>query len=238
MGASMSTAYVAALPDAMLDWDAGSEALDEITDPSAFGWDSFELETQAEFLDDDGGIPEEPTFEMADLATLKKYGRRVLTELKDALDTPDVTLLTIGGYWIYLTGGLDVDAGVDDEYGAIYASLGLPDLVMKAVGFVPKPEYPPSRRSGAQGDATDTDIVDAIALGLGTKPKWQGRAELTWIADAIGEVRPHPYDADPVDYYEDFTGRTGFDPLNDAFLSRYVGERATADDHPDEQKAG
>ncbi|GAB3944053.1 hypothetical protein GCM10029976_067570 [Kribbella albertanoniae] len=236
MGASMSTAYVAALPDAMLDWDAGSEALDEITDPSAFGWDSFELETQAEFLDDDGGIPEEPTFEMADLATLKKYGRRVLTELKDALDTPDVTLLTIGGYWIYLTGGLDVDAGVDDEYGAIYASLGLPDAVMKAVGFVSKPEDPPSRRSGAQGDATDTDVVDAIALGLGTKPLWSGADELMWIAKAISEVRTEPGAVDPVGYYEDFTGRTGFDPLDDGFLSRYVGD--AADDHPDEQKAG
>ncbi|WP_185446969.1 hypothetical protein [Kribbella qitaiheensis] len=238
MGASMCTAYVASLPDAKLDWDAGSVAVGEIADPSAFGWDSFELETQDEFLDDDGDIPEGPTFEMTDLATLKKYGRRVLTELKDALDTPDVTLLTIGGYWIYLTGGLDNDAGGDDEYGAIYASGGLPDLVMKAVGFVLKPEDPPSRRSGAQGDATDTDIVDAIALGLGTKPDWSGADELTWIANAIAKVRRHPGDTDPVEYYEDFTGRTGFDPLDDDFLSRYVGEVAAEDDDQDDGEVG
>lgn len=238
MSAAMSAAYIASLPHATLDWDAGAAALDKITDPTEFGWDLFDLESQAEILDKNGDIPDGPIYEMTDLATLKKYGGRVLTELKDALDSRDTTLLTIGGYWVYLTGGLGSGDGADDEYEAICAADGLPDLVLKAAGFVPKPEDPPSRRAGAQGHVTDTDVVDAIALGLGTKRRWRGRDELTWIADAIAKVRPDPYDADPVDYYEDFSGQSEFDPLVDDFLSRYVGEEAADDDHQDEEQVG
>jgi hypothetical protein len=238
MGADMSAAYIASLPQTTLDWDAGAAALDRITDPAEFGWDPFDLESQDEFPDENGDMTEGPSFEMTDLATLKKYGRRVLTELKDALDSRDTTLLTIGGYSVYLTGGLDSGDGADDEFDAICAADGLPDLVLKAAGFILKPEDPPSRRAGAQGDVTDTDIVDAIALGLGTKPDWSGADELTWIANAIAEVRRHPGDTDSVEYYEDFSGRTGFDPLNDDFLSRYVGEEAAEDDHQDEGEVG
>lgn len=229
MGADMFAAYIAALPETKLDWDAGAAALNNVADPAEFGWDPFDLESQEEFLD-------EPSSKMTDLATLKTYGLRVLTELKTALDHRATTSLTIGGYWIYLAGGLSSGDGPSDEYDAICTSDGLPDLVLKAVGFILKPEEPPSRRAGAQGDVTDTDIVDAIALGLGTKPNWQGRDELKWIADEIGKVRPHPCDVDPVEYYEDFTGRTGFDPLEDRFLSRYVGEKAAGNDHQDEKK--
>lgn len=238
MGADMSAAFIASLPQTRLDWDAGAAALDKITDPTEFGWDPFDLESQDEFLNENGGTPEGQSFEMTDLATLKKYGHRVLTELKDALDSRETTLLTIGGYWVYLTGGLDSGDGADDDFDSICAADGLPDLVLKAAGFILKPEEPPSRRAGAQGDVTDTDIVDAIALGLGTKPKWQGRDELTWIADAIGKVRPHPYDADPVEYYEDFTGQSGLNPLDDDFLSRYVGEEAAEEDHQAEETDG
>jgi hypothetical protein len=231
MSAAMSAAYIASLPHATLDWDASAAALDKITDPTEFGWDHFDLESEAEFLDG-------PTCELTDLATLKKYGGRVLTELKDALDSRDTTLLTIGGYWVYLTAGLGSGDGADDEYEAICAADGLPDLVLKAAGFVLKPEDPPSRRAGAQGHVTDTDVVDAIALGLGTKRRWRGREELTWIADAVAKVRPDPYDADPVDYYEDFSGQSEFDPLADDFLSRYVGEEASDDDHQVEERVG
>jgi hypothetical protein len=238
MGADMFAAYVAVLPETKLDWDAGAAALSKVADPVEFGWDPFDLESQDEFLDENGEVLDEPSSKMIDLATLKRYGLRVLTELKGALEHRATTSLTVGGYWIYLAGGLSSGDGPCDEYDAICTSDGLPDLVLKAVGFILKPEEPPSRRAGAQGDVTDTDIVDAIALGLGTKPKWQGRDELTWIADAIGKVRPHPYDADPVEYYEDFTGQSGFDPLDDDFLSRYVGEEAAEDDHQDEEKVG
>lgn len=235
MGADMCVAYVASLSDTELDWGAGTAALNTVADPAEFRWDPDDLE---ELLDENGGTPEGQSFEMPDLETLKKYGRRVLAELKDALDSRNTTLLTVGGYWVYLTGGLGSGDGADDEYNAICAADGLPDLVLTAAGFILKPEEPPSRRAGAQGDVTDTDIVDAIALGLGTKPRWQGRDELTWIADAISKVRPHPYDADPVEYYEDFTGQSGLNPLDDDFLSRYVGEEAAEDVHQAEEKVG
>ncbi|MGC4939377.1 hypothetical protein [Kribbella sp. DT2] len=237
MGEEMCVAYVASLPDTELNWRAGSAALEEIADPLAFGWHPFDLELEDEFVDEDGEIPEEPSLKFTDVEVLKTHGRRVLDDLKNALEGRCTTSLTIGGYCAYLAGGLSNGEAPSDEYLAICASEGLPGGVLKAVGFVLKPSEPPSRRAGAQGDVTDTDVVDAIALGLGTKPKWRGADELTWIANAIANVRPHPGDIDPVEYYEDFTGQSGFDPLEDSFLSGYVGDQAAGDDHQDE-KAG
>lgn len=230
MGADMCVAYVASLPDIKLDWPAGSAALDEIADPAAFGWDPFDLESEDEFLDENGEIPEESSLKVTDLETLKKYGGRILTELKNALEGRCTTFLTIGGYCVYLAGGLSSGDAPSDEYDVICASDGLPDGVLKAVGFILKPWEPPSRRAGGRGKVTDTDVVDAIALGLGTKPDWKGLDELKWIANAIAKVRPHPGDVDPVEYYEGFTGHSGFDPLDDTFLTRYVGKKVTEDD--------
>lgn len=50
---------------------------------------------------------------------------------------------------------------------------------------------------------TDTEVVDRIALGLGTQSKW-GSDELEWIADLIGMVRPHPGDTDPARYLREW----------------------------------
>ncbi|MNY75788.1 hypothetical protein D3C86_2151680 [compost metagenome] len=71
---------------------------------------------------------------------------------------------------------------------------------------------------------TDTDVVDAIALGLGTKPEWSGADELEWIANTIGKVRPHPGDRDPREYHEEFIEQHDFDPIQDNFLTGYVSE--------------
>jgi hypothetical protein len=232
MGADMFAAYIASLPNANLDWDAGTAALNTVADPAEFDWEPDDLE---ELLGADDDVRDQPSFDTSDLTTLKAYGLRVLTKLKRALEGRGTTELTIGGYCIYLTGGLSWGDEPSDEYGVICASGGLPDSVLKAIGFCTKPWAPPSRRAGAQGDLTDTDIVDAIALGLGTKTNWQGRDELTWIADAIGKVRPHPHDADPVEYYEVFVGQSGFDPLEDGFLGRHVGEQRAEDGQQQEE---
>jgi hypothetical protein len=236
MGEQMSVAYVASLADTELDWCAGSVALEEIADPTAFGWDPFVLQSEDQFLGENGEMLEESSPKFTDLEALKKYGDRVLADLKNALESRCATSLTIGGYCAYLAGGLSSGEAPSDEYLAICTSEGLPDGVMKAVGFILKPDDPPSRRAGAQGDVTDVDVVDAIALGLGTKSEWEGADEVTWIANTIAKVRPHPGNIDPVEYYEDFAGLTGFDPLEDRFLSRYVGEETAGDDHQDDEK--
>lgn len=52
----------------------------------------------------------------------------------------------------------------------------------------------------------DRDILDKIAVGLGTKPEWDAE-EPEWIADAVSAARPHPGDAP--DYETLFSAETG-----------------------------
>lgn len=67
----------------------------------------------------------------------------------------------------------------------------------------------------------DSDMVDRIALGLGTQEHW-GSDELEWIANAIGRVRPHPGHDDPAEYVGDFWDATGTDPEHDPRLFEYL----------------
>jgi hypothetical protein len=70
---------------------------------------------------------------------------------------------------------------------------------------------------------TDSDVVDAIALGLGTAETWSGADALEWIADVIGRVRWHPgSEGKPEDYVRHIAERRGSDPREDPFLSQYV----------------
>lgn len=54
---------------------------------------------------------------------------------------------------------------------------------------------------------TDQDAVDAIATLLGTTAEWPVDMP-EWIADIIGQVRPHPGDASQT-YAADFRAATG-----------------------------
>lgn len=54
----------------------------------------------------------------------------------------------------------------------------------------------------------DQDTVDRIATLLGTAETWPGADFLEYIADLIGQVRPHP-GGDPNGYEENFERATG-----------------------------
>ncbi|MER6520089.1 hypothetical protein ABT246_24945 [Streptomyces sp. NPDC001553] len=98
--------------------------------------------------------------------------------------------------------------------------------MLVAMGFIPDYELPLSRANGSgnQTPLTDTDVVDAIALGLGTSPDWPGADTLEWIDDTIGKVRNHPGGCDPREYREEFAEERTFDPLDDSFLAMYINE--------------
>jgi hypothetical protein len=71
---------------------------------------------------------------------------------------------------------------------------------------------------------TDSDIVNRIALGLGTKQHWGGADDLEWIANEVGEVRPHPgNDENPYAYGQEFAASTGQN-IEEGALVRYVSE--------------
>lgn len=40
----------------------------------------------------------------------------------------------------------------------------------------------------------ERQVLDNIAVGLGSRESWSGADELEWIANEIGRVRPHPDD--------------------------------------------
>ncbi|MFJ6157317.1 hypothetical protein ACIQF8_03410 [Pseudarthrobacter sp. NPDC092184] len=155
---------------------------------------------------------------------IKRVGRRVIDELEEALNSSETDTIEVAGYRLYLSGGLSSGDSPTDAADAIWHAHHLPVTVLLAMGFIPDCRRPLSRTNGNPGPVTDTDIVDAIALGLGTKPEWSGADELEWIANAIGSVRPHPGDRDPAEYHAEFTEQHGFDPVDDNFLIGYVSQ--------------
>jgi len=56
---------------------------------------------------------------------------------------------------------------------------------------------------------TDESVVDKIAVGLGTQSSWNGGDCLEWIANLIGQVRPHPGSEYGPPYAEVFQAATG-----------------------------
>jgi hypothetical protein len=70
----------------------------------------------------------------------------------------------------------------------------------------------------------DSDIVDRIAVGLGTKTSWGGGDELEWIANEVGAVRPHPgNDENPYEYGQAFGTSTGQN-IEEGDLARYAAD--------------
>lgn len=59
-----------------------------------------------------------------------------------------------------------------------------------------------------QTEVGDSDVIDRIATLLGTADAWPGADFLEYIADLIGQVRPHP-GGDPEGYAESFERATG-----------------------------
>ena len=140
MGADMIVSMVAALVGTEPDFDAGRRALAEVADREVFRFD--EPEWQIPCLLDDVGecdLDEEGEFS---LAILKRAAARILDRLETALDSRRTTTLEIGGYWVYLSGGLSWGDGPTVEYDAIADSDYLPCTVTTAIGFVNDPSKP------------------------------------------------------------------------------------------------
>lgn len=236
MSASMLTATIAVPADREkpIAFERGRRMIEKITDADAFEFDDPESQL-VELIDDfdpdvhldaDG----EPTLEIA-----KQAGRKIVDALEEALDSRETASIDVAGYRLYISGGLSWGDVPTDAADAIWNAYHIPAAVLRAMGFIPDYARPLSRANGNPGRVTDTDVVDAISLGLGTRPEWSGGDELEWIADAIGAVRPHPGDRDPVEYLDEFTEQHAFDPIDDDYLNGFVGEEAVEDDDEEDE---
>ncbi|NEA20744.1 hypothetical protein [Streptomyces halstedii] len=209
------------------NFNRGRQLLEQIEDPALFNFGDPQIELVELLPDLDG----EADLVDQDRAVLIEYARRaglaIIGNLEKALDSRETTFFAAADYRVYVSGGLS--EGGDNPMNAAHAiwnAYKLPKSVLMAMGFTPDHELPLSRANGSGNDTplTDTDVVDAIALGLGTSSEWPGTDTLTWIADTIGKVRSHPGDRDPREYREEFAEKHTIVPLDDSFLARYINE--------------
>lgn len=238
MSADMLTATIAVPADREqpIAFAHGRHMIEEISEVDLFKFDDPESQLDelldnfdpGTHLDADGA----PTLEVVRRASLM-----IVDALQEALDSKETSTITAAGYLIYVSGGPSWGDAPTDAAEAIWNAYYLPETVLRTMGFVPDYSLPLSRSNGNPGRVSDTDVVDAIALGLGTKPKWSGADDLEWIADTISAVRPHPGDRDPVEYRQEFTEQHSFDPISDAFLSAFLSEEAIeCNDEWDEER--
>ncbi|MEU3050510.1 hypothetical protein ABZ705_29075 [Streptomyces sp. NPDC006984] len=208
------------------DFDRGRHLLEKIEDPSLFTFDEPKIELEgllpdlnfeSDLVDEDGEVL---------IECARSAGLVVINKLEEALASRETTFLTVANYRLYISGGLSNGGSPTNTTQAIWDAYKLPESVLVGMGFIPDYELPLSRANGS-GDRTpltDTDVVDAIALGLGTSPDWSGANTLEWITDAIGKVRSHSGGGNPRKYHEKFAEAHAVDPLDDSFLAMYVDE--------------
>ncbi|MEU7320915.1 hypothetical protein AB0465_14070 [Streptomyces griseoviridis] len=228
MGASMLTATIAFPAESTEppNFDRGRQLLEAITDASLFTFDEPEAELEVLLPDLDG----ESDLVDENGEVLIEYARRaglvIINNLEKALDFRETTYLTVAAYRLYISGGLSNGDTPTNAAQAIWDAYKLPESVLLAMGFIPDYEQPLAHANsrGASTPLTDTDVVDAIALGLGTSPEWPGTDTLKWIAEAIGKVRDEPGNAEPAEYLKRWSARYGFGSLSSQFLSAYIGE--------------
>ncbi|MFD2024162.1 hypothetical protein [Promicromonospora aerolata] len=212
------------------DFDRGRQLLEQTDDVSQFSFDEPmdeihdlmpDLDPAVEVVDEHG----QPILRYA-----KQAGAAIIDRLEEALASSQTSFLVVAGYEIYFSAGRSWGGAPTDAADAMWNADKLPEPVLLAMGFIPDYSKPLARKNGSSGHVTDTDVVDAIALGLGTKSEWSGADELTWIAEVVGAVRAEPGSPTPAEYLRDFTEAHEFDPTNSNFLTQYVGKEADADD--------
>lgn len=227
MSADMLTATIAVPADREppIDFDRGRGLLEQIHDVSLFGFDDpqSQIEGLIDDFDPDTHLDENGSLV---LEVAVQAGRRIIDVLEETLGSSETTEITVAGYRILISGGLSWGEAPTDAAEAIWNAYLLPETVLLAMGFIPDYTKPLSRTNQNPGRVTEVDVVDAIALGLGTRPEWSGADELDWIADTIAAVRPHPGDRDPHEYREEFAEQHTFDPTNDNFLNSFISEQA------------
>lgn len=228
------------------DFAAGRQALASLTDVTSFEFDYIEA---AGYLEDQALIDHAEMYCQAngeypalDLELARRAGVQIITDLETLLtEMPEDEIVSfrIAGYRIYSTGGLSFGDAPTDAFRVFHQTNMLGTEVLTALRIQLRTDQPVARKNGARpGTApTDTDIVDAIALGLGTKASWDGADELEWIADTIAKVRDHPggHDDNPTAYREEFAAAYGFEPTEDHFLAGYVDDEAWPE-HDDEDE--
>lgn len=248
MGAVMLTATIAvpATRTEPIDYAAGHESLKTIQDPNLYRFtdDDVQLEEhlmatldQIKDADEHDELLQQAydTDNAITLTGLRMMATTVISKLKTALeDGTETDCIRVADYTLYISAGPSWGDGPTDAADAIWDALKLPESVLIAMGFVPDHGKPLARKNSNQGPVTDTDVIDAIALGLGTQAEWNGGDCLTWIADQIGAVRRHPGNIEPPQAYlglfrEDFD----FDPLSDNYLIQFVADDAVTDSDED-----
>ncbi|QXV57392.1 hypothetical protein [Amycolatopsis sp. TNS106] len=176
-----------------------------------------DLDPASDVLDPNG----QPLLELARRACLS-----IVDDLEEALASRETASIVVAGYRLYVSGGLSSGDSPTDAAEKIWNASQLPIPVLREMGFVPDCGELSLRNSGSQEYVTDTDIVDALALGLGTRTEWSSD-DYEWIVNILSKVRPKPGYDPPLQYLDGYSRQYGFDPRTSEFLAQNLGEEVT-----------
>lgn len=200
----------------------GKGTIARITKPEEFWLDGHEA--RDDFLDTLG--IDSDLADAALLSALQSHATTLIDELEAALTSvAQVSVQEFAGLTMFMSGGLSFGDDPTEVATTIWSVQDLPPQVLDAMGVIHNTHRPVSFNRGTRtAHLTDTNVIDAIALGLGSRPEWLGADELEWIAEIISAVREHPGDADPRAYIDRFQQQYGVDPERDRYLSTFIAE--------------
>ena len=148
MSTDMSIALIAMPADRKQppDFDEGRRLVEQIDDVALFEFDDPSgLESEIDALLHDSGAETAVLDETGEprLDIVRRAGVAVINGLEEALASREVSRTTIGGFSIYLSGGLADSDPATEAVEQIENAFVLPDFVLRAMGFVPDCSVPP-----------------------------------------------------------------------------------------------
>lgn len=186
MGADMLTAHITTTENdaEKLNWDAAHTTLRAITDPDEFEFDDVESEVDALLARTDDRDVYTANGEI-DIAVLHDAGTAALKNLREALGSREVDVLTLGGYTAFVSGGLSWGDAPTNAAEAIWAAYRLPLSVLHAAGLAVDVFDRPADREPTAALEVAVTVATTVRVPADLVPEHLPRKLDSWPAELL-----------------------------------------------------